>query len=422
MDNTFKISGLSFKNTPLEIREKLALNELESKELMRFLNENANASDLMVLSTCNRTEIYYNHPQELSKEIALGLSLIKGIDGNKIQKYLTNQVDSAAATNHLFEVAMGLDAQVVGDIQISNQVKNAYQWSADNNMAGPFLHRLMHTIFFANKRVIQETAFRDGAASVSYATKELIQDITSELKDPKILLLGLGEIGQDVCRNYIGSSKKVTIANRSREKANALALESGFPVIDFNRALHSLEEFDVVVSSVSKSEPIITKDLLSKIDILTHKFFIDLSVPRSIDSSIEDIHGVLVYNIDNIQSKASEALNKRIDSIPAVRNIIKESLADFTDWSKELTVSPTIKKLKNALETIRQEEIKRHLKSEMTAEAKIIDAVTKSMMQKIIKLPVLQLKAACKRGEAETLIDVLNDLFDLDKTEVPTSK
>jgi glutamyl-tRNA reductase len=273
----------------------------------------------------------------------------------------------------------------------------------------------MHSIFFANKRVVQETAFRDGAASVSYATKELIEDITKELIAPKILILGLGEIGEDVCRNLVGNSNNVVIANRTVEKAISLAEECNFISIDFNLAINNLQDFDVIVSSVAHNEPIITKNLISKLDILSPKFFIDLSVPRSIETSIEDVPGALLYNIDNIKSKTSEALKKRIESIPAVENIISESLIEFEDWSKEMLVSPTIKKLKSALESIRLEEIKRHLKDADSAESKMIETVTKSMMQKIMKLPVLQLKAACKRGEAETLIDVLNNLFDLEK-------
>ncbi len=422
MDKSFKVTGLSSKNTPIEVRERLALNEAESKQLIQFLTANFGANDTMVLSTCNRTEIYYNHQKDLSNEIATAMSLIKGIDKESIASHLSFIGGDKAAVNHLFDVSMGLDAQVVGDIQISNQVKKAYQWSADENAAGPLLHRLMHTIFFANKRVVQETSFRDGAASVSYATKELIEDITSEFATPRILILGLGEIGKDVCRNFIGTSKEVTIANRTIEKAEQLGAECDFKVMTFNDAITHLDQFDVIVSSVAYSEPIVTKEVVEKFEILSHKFFIDLSVPRSIETDIEDVTGALLYNIDDIQSKASAALDKRMASIPDVKNIINESIADFENWSKEMIVSPTIKKLKTALESIRQEELKRFTKDIDSKEAQAVDQVTKSMMQKIIKLPVLQLKAACKRGEAETLIDVLNDLFDLEKQETKVSK
>lgn len=420
MENTFKVTGLSFKSTPIEVREKLALDEIQAKELMQFIDNNTAATDILILSTCNRTEIYYNFGTDLNNEIATGLSLIKGIDKEVVASYLSCIDDNHKAVKHLFNVSMGLDAQVVGDIQISNQVKKAYQWSADENTAGPFLHRLMHTIFYANKRVVQETSFRDGAASVSYATKELIEDITSDISKAKVLILGLGEIGQDVCRNFVGTNKEIVIANRTAEKAEALGAECGFPTISYNSALEDLSSFDVIVCSVARNEPTITKEAVSQIEILTPKFFIDLSVPRSIEMAIEDIPGALLYNVDNIQSKASEALNKRVAAIPDVENIINESLTDFEDWSKEMIVSPTIKKLKGALESIRQEEIQRYLKDATSQEAKVVDTVTKSMMQKIMKLPVLQLKAACKRGEAETLIDILNDLFDLDKQSEPS--
>ncbi len=422
MTNAFKISGLSFKKTPLNIREKLALDESEAKRLMAFLSENSTATANLELSACNRTEVYNSCESDLSREISLGQSLIKEQNKEKIQQHINSKTSNEEAINHLFAVSMGLDAQVVGDIQISNQVKKAYQWSADEDVAGPFLHRLMHTIFFANKRVVQETAFRDGAASVSYATKELIEDISADIKDPKILILGLGEIGQDVCRNFVGASDNVVIANRNREKAKALSVECNFPNISLSEALASLDKFDVIVSSIAKSNPIITKDLLNSFEILTHKYFVDLSVPRSIETSVEEVHGVLLYNIDNIHSKASQALNKRIEAIPEVEAIITETLTDFADWSKEMAVSPTIKKFKSALENIRQEEIRRFLKEGSASDAKVVDAVTKSMMQKIIKLPVLQLKAACKRGEADTLADVLSDLFDLEKTEEAASK
>lgn len=415
MQETFKVLGLSFKNTPLEIREKLALDETHAKRLMKFMNEFTQATDVLVLSTCNRTEVYYSCKKELTKEILQGISLIKGID-TPISEYFISYKKHSVAVERLFKVSMGLEAQVVGDLQISNQVKKAYQWSADEDMAGPFLHRLMHTIFFTNKRVVQETSFRDGAASVSYATKELIEDITSEIKDPRVLILGLGEIGRDVCRNLVDSKiSNVTITNRTEEKAIALASECGFKTVPFDAALEAIQDADVIVSSIAAESPFITKEVVEKLEILSFKFFIDLSVPRSIEVSIEDIPGALIYNIDNIQSKASEALEKRTAAIPQVENIIEEAIFDFNDWSKEMVVSPTIKKLKNALEEIRKEELARYLKNADSKEAKIVDKVTKSMMQKVMKLPVLQLKAACKRGEAETLIDVLNDLFDLEK-------
>lgn len=421
MQETFKVLGLSFKNTPLQVREKLALDEKNAKRLLKFISDYTEASDLLVLSTCNRTEIYYNHEEDLSKQILKGLALIKGIDEVAVSEYFVSCSDHKEAVQRLFDVSMGLEAQVVGDLQISNQVKKAYQWTADENMAGPFLHRLMHTIFFTNKRVVQETAFRDGAASVSYATKELVEDITSKIEDPRVLILGLGEIGRDVCRNLADSKiKNVVITNRTEEKAIAMAKECNFKSIPFEKATEAIQNADVIISSIASEQPFVTKAIVEKLEILSFKFFIDLSVPRSVEVAIEDVPGALVYNIDSIQNKASEALEKRVAAIPDVKRIITEAIFEFNDWSKEMIVSPTIKKLKSALEDIRKEELARYLKDANSEEAKIIDKVTKSMMQKIMKLPVLQLKAACKRGEAEALIDVLHDLFDLEKQSSET--
>lgn len=417
MHNQFKAISLSYKKAPLAIREVVALNEASCKRLINTLKDLIPATDILILSTCNRTEIYYSSEKDCSTEIIKLLALEKGIGINKdLREYFTVINEHLIAVEHLFNVSIGLEAQVVGDLQIINQVKNAYQLSADADLSGPFLHRLMHTIFFTNKRVVQETSFRDGAASVSYATVELVEALTIEIKDPKILVLGLGEIGADVVRNFQNTNiRDIHVTNRTIEKANALAAECSINVIPFENVWEEVKEADVVISSINASDPFITKSNLKSLNLLRYKFLIDLSVPRSIEKSVEEIPGVLLYNIDQIQSKASEALEKRIASVPKVKRIIAEAVKEFGDWTKEMSVSPTINKLKNALEQIRLDEITRHLKNLNEEEARKVEVITKNIMQKIIKLPVLQLKAACKRGEAETLIDVLNDLFDLEK-------
>lgn len=410
----FRAISLSYQIAPLRIREQIALSEQGAKQLMLKSKEFFEVSDLMVVSTCNRTEIYYTAASDLNEAFIKLLLIENGItDTEEFLPYFEQFAEANEAINHLFEVATGLHSQVVGDMQIPNQVKQAYQWAADLNMAGPFLHRLMHTVFFVNKRVAQETAFRDGAASTSYATVDMIERLTVS---PSVLLVGLGEIGTDVCKNLAESSTaRVTLVNRTRSKAEELAQAYGFEVMDWNELPAALQQASVVVSSVVHDEPVITKDLMAQSGSLTFKYLFDLSVPRSIEAEVEEVPGVVLYTIDNIRGRADEAMERRLAAIPAVKEIIAQALADFNDWSKEMVVSPTIHKLKNALEQIRQEELARHLKSLSEEEAAKIDRITANMMQKIIKLPVLQLKAACKRGEAETLIDVLNDLFDLEK-------
>jgi glutamyl-tRNA reductase len=422
MLDTFKSISLSHKTAPLRVRELIALNEDEAKRLMLRLRDFFGLSDLLVVSTCNRTEVYYAFDQDLNTEIAQLLLIEKGLtDTDQYLPYFQFFGAHDAAVRHLFEVCVGLHSQVVGDMQIPNQVKHAYQWSADLDMAGPFLHRLMHTIFFTNKRVAQETSFRDGAASVSYAAVELIDELVGNHHRPNVLIVGLGEIGADVCKNLAANAtagqdlSNITLCNRTLAKSEAIAAEHGFRVADFADLTDEIRRADVIISSVMRDEPLFTPASLSEINVLTYKYFIDLSVPRSVDATVEQIPGVLVYNIDHIRNRTDEALNQRLAAIPQVEAIIDQAVNEFGDWSKEMIVSPTINKLKNALEQIRRDEVARHMKHLTPNESEKIDKITRGIMQKIIKLPVLQLKAACKRGEAETLIDVLNDLFDLEK-------
>jgi glutamyl-tRNA reductase len=413
MTQNFKALALTYRTAPVAIREQVSLNEAATKKLHQFIRNYTSATDVLIISTCNRTEIYYLAEQDFSFEIFRGLSFLKNCDTGFEQHF--TKFDGHEAVSHLFEVSLGLDAQVMGDLQISGQVKNAYQWSADENMAGPFLHRLMHTIFFANKRVVQETSFRDGAASISYAAKELAEDLTIDIKSPKVLVVGVGEIGQDFCLNLAHSRiEHVTILNRTQEKAEKLAQKYDFRFGGIEDLLTEIQKADIIVSSVSGSQPLITLDLLRDAKILTHKYFLDLSMPRSIEPAIEDLPGAIVYNLDDIREKTNEALEKRRASVPAVQSIIQDSIHEFEDWSKEMIISPTIQKLKSTLEQIRKEEIARFIKNAKPEEAQKLEEMSRSLMQKILKYPVLQLKAACKRGDSETMSELLNSLFNVE--------
>lgn len=419
MHTKFRALSLSHKTAPVQIRELISLDESEIRRVLLKFKEFFSLTDTLIVSTCNRTEVYYSHELDLSTEMIKLIGLEKGLADvvNYLEYFEVFQEDSEAI-NHLFRVSMGLEAQVIGDIQISNQIKRAYQAAADSDLAGPFLHRLMHTIFFTNKRIVQETAFRDGAASLSYATIELIESLTTNTFEPRILLIGVGEIGEDVAKNMVYLPQaKVKITNRTQAKAEAIAVELGFEVVPFENHLEAMKEADVIVCSIMKHDPFITKKMVKEFDIKSYKLLIDLSVPRSIETTVEDIPGVVLYNVDNIRSKTSEALEKRLAAIPSVESIIKESIEEFSNWKKEMMVSPTINKLKQSLEQIRQEELSRYLKNADEKEYVLIDKITKSMMQKILKVPVVQLRAACQRDQAEEMIEIITDLFDLEKVK-----
>jgi glutamyl-tRNA reductase len=219
----------SYKNAPAEIREKFALSDDQASALMFKLKEMGLASEALVVSTCNRTELYYiqEGEQDISKSLIKLLLLEKGIlEVESHVSYFDSIDQHHSAVNRLFNISAGLESQVLGDLQITGQVKHAYQLAADANMAGPFLHRLMHTIFFTNKRIVQETSFRDGAASVSYAAVELVETVTEHIGQPNILVLGTGKIGADVCRTLVDKKfNTITILNRTVSKAQNLAEE-----------------------------------------------------------------------------------------------------------------------------------------------------------------------------------------------------
>ncbi len=419
MDNKLKALSLSYRQTPIEVREQISFQEQDCKELMLKLKEVAGVSEALLLSTCNRTELYYIAEEPLTAELVGLMAVQKGMPVSGVARYFEVINDSSQAVKHLYRVAMGLDSQVIGDLQISNQVKKAYQWSADTNMAGPFLHRLLHSIFFTNKRVVQETSFRDGAASVSYAAVEMVKEFLQGIHEPRVLIVGLGEIGTDVLRNFHHANvQDVTICNRTFSKAEAFATEYGFKLLPYDQLWEGVQQADLIISSVNAPQPVFTLEAISKLSIFSFKYFLDLSVPRSVAADAEKIPGVLVYDVDKINHRTSEAIQKRKAAIPQVELLIEESIAEFENWAQEMVFSPTIQKFKNALEEIRKEELARYMKKMDDASFQTVDKITKGIMNKIIKMPVMQLKAACKRGEVETLVDVLNDLFNLEKETV----
>ena len=420
MQRYFKLISISYKTAPLHLRERVTLSESKVKDLLNRCKEIFNIQEIIVLSTCNRTEIYYLAKKNFSIELIKILLLIQGISFYTFSKksfLIINYHDEAIY--HFFRVSIGLESKIVGDIQITNQIKKAYQWTVDMGCAGPFLHRLLHTIFFTNKRVVQETNFRDGAASVSYAAFELIQQISKSFKNLNILVMGIGEIGTDLVKNMRHITDwKVTIINRTEEKAFKLAKELRFQTVPFKDYSTALNKANIIISSINQEkQPFFSKEKLSRLSSVSCIHFIDLAVPRSIATDFSKPN-LIVYNINDLYIRSKSAIEKRISSIPQVESIIDESISNFEEWRKKMIFLPTIQKFKHTLESIRQQEIAKYLKNPDSQELKKMEKITKSIMQKIIQLPIIQLKAACQRGNGKILIDGLNDLFNLEKVQM----
>lgn len=415
--SSFFCIGINHHQVPLAIRETWALSEQDSAELLQYLKDTLGLTEGLVLSTCNRTEFYYN--QAISpKTIIKAFLAFKGVARIPFTKYQILQGDDAS--RHLYRVALGLESQIIGDLQIINQLKTAYQQSVDAEMAGPYLHRLLHSIFFLNKRVVQETSLRSGSASLSYATKELVDELVTD-KSASILIVGLGEIGIATLRNLAENGySNIHVCNRSFEKVQPLIEELNVRYIPFSEWKDAINRHQVVISALSGDIIKIEKSSITHDSLSGHKIFIDLGMPRSILAEIEQIPGVLLYNLEQIQQNVSEALEMRLSSVPQVEAMVEEALAEFKVWEREFAFSPLIHQIKNGLEQIRKEEMARFLKKANPEHIELAEELSKNLMQRIIKNHVVQLKDACRRGNPETLSEVLKQLFSLENEPVET--
>ena len=423
MQDLFRVASLSHKNAPVEIRERMHLSKDAGHRFSQSLRDVLGLEEVLVLSTCNRTEIYYSSFSDLFEEILPLLCLEKGIDRPAdFAKYFICINEEEEAIRHLFDVSMGLQSQVIGDLQISNQVKQAYAAAVELELAGPFLHRLLHTIFHANKAVQQETAYRDGAASVSYASAALAKELLQKHPEPQILLVGLGEMGRDIARHLASPYPQLTLCTRTAAKAEALAQELNVQTLAFEDMHASLDRYILIISAVGMDQLLFEKHHFSDLEKFRQKFLIDLCVPRTIAPDLEELAGVVVYDIDDIRTRTDETIANRIAAIPQVEGIIAKEMQGFRSWRQEMSISPVIQRFKEALEDIRKEALARYLKNAGEEEARLVDKVTRSMVNKIIKLPVLQLKAACRRGDEETLVGVLADLFNLEQEKAVPEK
>lgn len=416
MIENFKVLSFSYRKIPVELREVLSLTESQTRMLLEQIKDTTDLEDVLILSTCNRTEVYYSSPVNRKVEILKLLCWLKPQHKSKLNRLANYAEEIENPTRHLYEVAIGLDSQILGDFQIINQVKKAYQISVEINSAGPFLHRLLHSIFYTNKRITQETIFKDGAVSIAYAAVEQIRRMPGlKTKNPRIISIGLGQLGKDVCKNLKKWFDDITIINRTDKSAFEFAKENGFKTGKFKFVKESILNADIVISSVYTDDFIIDKDSINPGQNLC---IIDLSVPRSVNQNIKDIQGITLINIDQIEDQVSHTFYKRKSVIQEVKAIIKDSMKELLTWTMNAKYFPVISKIKKVLDDIRREEIAREIKNMDQKQLESVNEITKGLVQKILKYPVLQLKEACKRNEAESISQILIDMFDLESKHV----
>jgi glutamyl-tRNA reductase len=422
--------GVSHRTAPLDVRERLDFSSRDLGAAVDALALRPAATESVVLSTCNRSELYVASPDPATArdELVTFLSEYHDLPTETFQPHLFAREDSAAA-QHLFRVAAGLDSLVVGEPQILGQVKDAYQTSAARHCAGPLLNRLFHWSFAVGKRVRTETALGEGAVSMSFAAVALARKIFGRLDGRRVLVVGAGEMGA-LTAQHLRSHGVAEIAITSRTAAHAAELAqmvSGH-AIPWDHLASALSDADIIVTATGSQRPIVTK---TQVESATGRrrpdplFIIDLAVPRDVESSVGDIEQVFLYNVDDLQGIVQENLSRRGTEVDRAETIVSEEVERFSSWQRSRTAVPTIVALRKRFESIRQTELKR-LDGKMAglspdARARL-DDLTRLIVEKLLLEPTEQLKALPDEETQTAYTEVVNRLFGLRQDETSQTR
>lgn len=309
---------------------------------------------------------------------------------------------------------------IIGDIQILGQVKNHYAIAVTNDTIGPYLNRLVQTALHVGKRVRTETTIAKGAVSVSYAAVELATKIFSNLSDKKILLIGAGETGELTAKNLVDRGvASLFISNRTRSRADELATKLTGMVIPFDGLGIVIHEMDVVISSVTASNVVDTRMIRNamKARANTPMLLIDLGVPRNFDPAINSLENAFLYDLDSLSKIVSQNLERRRGEITAVSTIILEELTALRRWFESLQVGPTISDLRDYFESVRADEVRKHVHKFGAQDREMLELVTKRIINKLLHGPSMSLKGGNGESaeERHQRISMVRNLFGLHK-------
>jgi glutamyl-tRNA reductase len=413
--------GINHRTAPVEIREKLWFSRDEIVSALETLQQN-NLKELVLVSTCNRTELYYSFRGEIIDNQPLWkiLAAQKKASGFGDENFYS--LSSLNAVKHIFGVASGIDSMVLGDVQILNQMKEAFTLAQEHHTTGLLINRLFNTAFHVGKRSRTETEIGEGAVSISYAAAELASKIFEDLTKHSALLIGAGETGELTAKHLTSRNLgNLIIANRTRSRAEELAAKLEGKVIDFDRILDELHRVDIVISSVESPSHIITeKDLRTTMKQRGNKplFIIDIGVPRNIEHTANRIENIFLYDIDDLNQIIDKNLSHRKAEIPKIQQIILDELSQFKSWYDALEVTPTIQQLREQFESIRIEEVKKHIHHFPAEKQEEIEILTKRIVNKILHTPMVNLKNnsdELSTHETQTKVHILRHLFGLEK-------
>ncbi len=406
--------SISHKDAPVDIREIFYISQNQA-ELIYAKKSKFKIDELFILSTCNRTEFYAvcEDRDFLIKLISkIYLKLNRYIDFN-----LLHHRRGEDCIVHLMEVSSGMDSMILGETQITSQIKKLFAHAKKYHATGPILNRFIQTALEAGKRVRTDTDLSSGSVSISYAAVEKINSMIPNLIDTKILLIGAGTTGKLTAFHFLKrGAKNFFIANRRPERGKKLADETNGIYIPFRDIPKVLDEVEIIVTCTGSDLPVITYEQIIELGELKNRVLLmDLSVPRNIQPNIESIKNVTLSTIDELENAISENLNSRIKELPKASIIIDEIANEFLKWIKNLSVTPTIADLKHLFEDIQDSELSKIKSKYDDKTISAIDLFSKSLIRKILKDPIKALKSQASKGNySPIIIDTVRSIYQLD--------
>jgi glutamyl-tRNA reductase len=416
--------GLNHRTSPLEVRDALVMSEAEVERAIQALRERTGATEAMVLSTCNRTEVYARGAaiEDPPAFVAALLREIKGMDLTGKEGRFLYTYREPESVRHFLRVACGLDSQVLGETQITGQVKDALSVAARSGGTGPVIDRLLDTALRAAKRARSETAIGQGPVSSAYAAVGLAAKVMGSLADKRLLVIGAGEMAALAAVHFRDAGiTQVIVANRSRERAEAFAKTHAARVVSLEALPVVLPGADIVVSATASPGTIVREEMVRtamRIRKNRSLLFIDLAVPRDVDPHVARLTNVFLHDLDALGGIVAQSLAHRRAEVPKVEAIVEEEMARFLRWHRSLAVVPTVTAFRSRVETIAREELERHRPRFRAEDHASLEALVHGIVQKLLHRPTTRLTRADEKDpEGIARIDAVRDLFGIDEED-----
>ena len=414
--------GISHRTAPVELRERVDFQARGVADALRALAQRGSAREAVVISTCNRAEVYVacDETAAARQDLVHFVSEFNNVSAGDLAPHVYDVTDLEVA-RHLFRVAAGLDSLVMGEPQILGQVKDAHTTAADAHTSGPVLNRLFHASFAVGKRVRTETGLGSGAVSVSYAAVALARKIFGDLGGRSVAVIGAGEMGKLTALHMKSQAvKQVTIVSRTMahaaRTAEAIGGASAAPWEELDAVLSAS---DIVITATGAAVPILTKAHIESVMRPRRNrplFIIDIALPRDVEAAAAEIEQVFLYNIDDLQATVRENLARRASEVARAETIVNEELEKFGGWFRSRGAIPTVVALREKFEAIRRAELERldFKLSALPPEARArVDEITHLIVEKLLLTPTEQLKALGTTESVSTYTEALTRLFTL---------